>query len=106
MENNLKIPRHIAFIMDGNGRWAKLKGKPRNHGHIKGADRVEEIVSSCFDMGVECVSLYAFSTENWQRPKEEVDKILSILESFLKKYFKTLFKNQIRLILAYHGLLA
>lgn len=100
MENNLKIPRHVAFIMDGNGRWAKLKGKPRNHGHIKGADRVEEIVSSCFDMGVECVSLYAFSTENWQRPKEEVDKILSILESFLKKYFKTLFKNQIRLIIS------
>ncbi len=100
MDNKLKIPRHIAFIMDGNGRWAKLKGKPRNHGHLKGADRVEEIVSACFNMGVECVSLYAFSTENWQRPKEEVDKIISILGNFLKKYSKTLYKNQIRLIIS------
>ena len=100
MDINLKIPRHIEFIMDGNGRWAKLKGKPRNYGHLKGADRVEEIVTACFEMGVECVSLYAFSTENWQRPKEEVDKILSILEKFLKKYYKTLLKNQISLVVS------
>lgn len=95
--DELKIPRHIGFIMDGNGRWAKLKGKPRNYGHLKGADRVEEIVTCCFNMGVECVSLYAFSTENWSRPKNEVDKIFDILEKFLEKYGQTLIKNRIRL---------
>ena len=84
MQNNLKIPRHIAFIMDGNGRWAKLRGQPRNFGHLEGSKRIEEIVMSSFELGVECVSFYAFSTENWQRPKEEVDKLMSILKSFLK----------------------
>ena len=100
MQNNLKIPRHIAFIMDGNGRWAKLRGQPRNFGHLEGSKRIEEIVMSSFELGVECVSFYAFSTENWQRPKEEVDKLMSILKSFLKKYLDLLIKNQIKLVIS------
>ena len=100
MENIEKIPTHVGFIMDGNGRWAKLRNKPRNFGHKKGADRVEEIVSTSFECGVKCVSLYAFSTENWARPKQEVDKILDILRKFLDKYLKTLMKNQIKLVVS------
>ena len=100
MDNSLKIPRHIAFIMDGNGRWAKSKGQPRNFGHLKGSERIEEIVLKSFDLGVECVSFYAFSTENWQRPKEEVDKLMSILKSFLKKHLKLLIKNQVKLVIS------
>lgn len=98
MQEVNKTPRHIGFIMDGNGRWAKKQNKPRNFGHVKGADRVDEIVSACFERGVECVSLYAFSTENWQRPKEEVDKIIAILKKFLTVYISKLIKNEIRII--------
>lgn len=98
MQEVNKTPRHIGFIMDGNGRWAKKQNKPRNFGHVKGADRVDEIVSACFERGVECVSLYAFSTENWQRPKEEVDKIIAILKKFLTVYINKLIKNKIRII--------
>ena len=98
MQQVNKTPRHIGFIMDGNGRWAKKQNKPRNFGHVKGADRVDEIVSACFERGVECVSLYAFSTENWQRPKEEVDKIIAILKKFLTVYISKLIKNEIRII--------
>ena len=97
MEQKLVIPRHIGFIMDGNGRWAKMRGKPRNYGHVKGADRVDEVVSNCFSYGVECITLYAFSTENWSRPKQEVDKIMNILYNFLKKYNAKLNDNQVRL---------
>ena len=73
--------QHIAFIMDGNGRWAKKQGKPRNHGHSKVAERVKDVVSWSFEAGIKCVSLYAFSSENWGRPKEEVDKILAEIEN-------------------------
>ena len=93
----LKIPRHIGFIMDGNGRWAKQRKQPRNFGHIHGSNRIDEVVTACLDLGVECVSLYAFSTENWQRPKEEVDKICDILHRFLNQYAKKLMENKIRL---------
>lgn len=93
----LKIPRHIGFIMDGNGRWAKQRNRPRNFGHIHGSNRIDEIVTACFDLGVECVSLYAFSTENWARPKEEVDKICEILYKFLGQYGKKLIANSVRL---------
>ena len=91
------VPRHVGFIMDGNGRWAKNKNKPRNFGHVKGADNVETIVTACFERGIEVVTLYAFSTENWGRPQEEVDKIMNILGKFLIKYTKTLLNNKIRL---------
>ena len=91
------IPTHVGFIMDGNGRWAKKRGLPRNLGHVKGADNVEGVVSYCFEKGVECVTLYAFSTENWGRPQEEVSKIMDLFKTFLVKYTKTLVGNQIRL---------
>ena len=98
MERVSATPKHVGFIMDGNGRWAKLRGKPRSFGHIKGSDNVEKVVTGCFERGVYAVTLYAFSTENWSRPKEEVDKILSLLEKFLKKYIKTLVKNEVKLV--------
>ncbi len=94
------VPRHVGFIMDGNGRWAKQRNKPRNFGHKKGAENVEKVVSACFKLGVECVSLYAFSTENWARPKQEVDAIMDLLQKFLAKYKKTLLSNEIKLIIS------
>lgn len=97
---NVIIPRHIGFIMDGNGRWATKRNKPRNFGHIKGADNVERVVTACFKKGVEYISLYAFSTENWGRPKEEVEKIMDLFYAFLKKHTKGLVKNQIRLVIS------
>lgn len=100
MQENKIIPRHVGFIMDGNGRWAKKQGKPRNYGHTKGADKVEEVVAWSFEAGIKVVTLYAFSSENWGRPKEEVDKILELLVKFLKKYSNSLVKNQIRLVVS------
>ena len=94
------FPSHVGFIMDGNGRWAKAQGKPRNYGHQVGANNVDLIVSSCFEKGVKVVSLYTFSTENWSRPKEEVDKILALLHKFLIKYTKKLIANQVRLVIS------
>ena len=100
MVENTIVPRHIGFIMDGNGRWAKQRNKPRNFGHQKGAENVERVVSACFSNGIEYVSLYAFSTENRGRPKEEVDKIMEFFYKFLIKYTKSLIKNEIRLIVS------
>lgn len=100
MAEEKKVPRHIGFIMDGNGRWAKLRGKSRSFGHKKGADVIEEVVSACFDEGVEAVSLYAFSTENWSRPKEEIDTIFDLLEKFLRRYENKLVNERIRLIIS------
>lgn len=93
----MKIPKHIGFIMDGNGRWAKLRGKPRTFGHQKGADAIYNVVNGCYKRDIKAVSLYAFSTENWSRPKEEVDKIFDLLAKFLKKHTKTLIKHEARL---------
>ena len=92
--------RHIGFIMDGNGRWAKQHGKARSFGHRKGANTIEHVLDACYAKGVEAVSLYAFSTENWARPKEEVDTIFSLLRSFLKKYSKRLMDKKIRFIIS------
>lgn len=100
MAEEKKVPRHIGFIMDGNGRWAKLRGKSRSYGHKKGADVIEEVVSACFDEGVEAVSLYAFSTENWSRPKEEIDTIFDLLEKFLRRYENKPVNERIRLIIS------
>lgn len=100
MAEEKKVPRHIGFIMDGNGRWAKLRGKSRSYGHKKGADVIEEVVSACIDEGVEAVSLYAFSTENWSRPKEEIDTIFDLLEKFLRRYENKLVNERIRLIIS------
>ena len=100
MDEKAVVPRHVGFIMDGNGRWAKQRNKPRNFGHQKGAENVEKVVSACFSCGIEYVSLYAFSTENWGRPEKEVKKIMELLYKFLIKYTKTLIKNEIRFIVS------
>lgn len=92
-----KLPRHIAIIMDGNGRWAKKQGLLRVKGHSKGTDAVRETVEACAELGVEYLTLYAFSTENWKRPKFEVDTLMKLLVSSLKKEIKTLQKNNISL---------
>jgi undecaprenyl diphosphate synthase len=92
-----KIPNHIAIIMDGNGRWAKLKGKPRVFGHKNGVNSVREVIESCGEIGVKYLTLYAFSTENWKRPSLEVKTLMSLLVSSLKKELKTLQKNNIKL---------
>ena len=81
MENNNQnnMPRHIAIIMDGNGRWAKKRGLPRNAGHAAGSKNFKEIAKYCNKIGIEHLTVYAFSTENWRRPKSEVDGIMNIL---------------------------
>lgn len=93
-----RIPKHLAIIMDGNGRWAKEKGKPRSFGHKKGVSAVRTILEASAELGIEVLTLYAFSTENWKRPKLEVDTLMSLLASSLKKELKNLMKNQVRLI--------
>ncbi len=89
----LKIPNHIAIILDGNGRWAKAKGLPRNAGHVQGAKQVEIICEEAYKMGVQYLTVYAFSTENWNRPKEEVDALMKLLRNYMKNCIKTAEKN-------------
>jgi len=91
------LPKHIAIIMDGNGRWAKQKGKLRAFGHESGTKSVREITEACAELGVKNLTLYAFSTENWNRPKIEVQTLMRLLISSLKKEMKTLQKNNIKL---------
>lgn len=95
-----KVPRHVAIILDGNGRWAKKRMLPRNAGHAAGSKNVEKICAAAWDMGIEYVTMYAFSTENWSRPKEEVDALMKLLHSYLKDCLKTSKKNnmQVRVI--------
>ncbi len=92
-----RLPKHIAIIMDGNGRWAKLKGKPRVFGHKNGVKSVRETIEGCAEIGIEFLTLYAFSTENWNRPKLEVKTLMALLVSSLKKELKNLQKNNIKL---------
>ncbi|MDT0539291.1 isoprenyl transferase [Croceitalea sp. P059] len=92
-----KLPRHIAMIMDGNGRWAKQRGKLRVFGHEHGVEAVRSAVESCTKLNIEYLTLYAFSTENWNRPKLEVQTLMRILVSSLRKELKTFNKNNIRL---------
>ena len=92
-----KLPKHIAVIMDGNGRWAKQHGKPRVFGHRNGVKSVREISEAAAELGVEYLSLYAFSTENWGRPKAEVNALMTLLVNTLRNEIKTLNKNNIRL---------
>lgn len=89
----MKIPKHVAIILDGNGRWAKSKGMPRNYGHMQGAKNVETICRAAYDMGIEYITMYAFSTENWKRPQEEVDGLMKLLESYLVNCVKIANKN-------------
>ncbi len=92
----MKIPQHIAIILDGNGRWAKSKGMPRNYGHTMGAKNVETILRAAGDLGIRYVTMYAFSTENWNRPQSEVDALMKLLNNYLKNCVKTARKNNIR----------
>ena len=93
MEGQLKIPRHVAIIMDGNGRWAKSKGMPRNYGHVQEAKMVEVVCQAASDMGIEYLTVYAFSTENWNRPKDEVDALMKLLGTYMSNCLKTAKKN-------------
>lgn len=95
--NKENLPKHIAIIMDGNGRWAKKRFLPRNFGHQEGMERVIEIVGASADLGIEYLSLYAFSTENWKRPMEEIDGLMKILVHFIKKELNKLHKNNIKI---------
>ncbi len=95
--NTHKIPNHIAIIMDGNGRWAKQKGMARIFGHRNGVKAVRETIEAAREIGVKVLTLYTFSTENWNRPKKEVDILMSLLVSSLKDELKTLQKNDIKL---------
>ncbi|EAR02163.1 isoprenyl transferase [Maribacter sp. HTCC2170] len=95
--NGQKLPKHLAIIMDGNGRWAKQKGKFRVFGHENGVKTVRSTVESCVRIGLEYLTLYTFSTENWNRPKIEVDTLMRLLVSSLKKELKTFNKNNVRL---------
>lgn len=98
MDKNLKLPSHIAIIMDGNGRWAKKRNMPRIFGHRQGAKSVREITTVCAEIGVKYLTLYAFSTENWKRPKQEVGFLMKLLSDYLDKEIKTLMKNNVRLM--------
>ena len=93
---NMKIPEHVAIILDGNGRWAKSKGMPRNYGHTVGAKNVETVCRAADELGIKYLTLYAFSTENWNRPQSEVDALMKLLESYLKTCIKTADKNNMR----------
>ena len=90
----MQIPRHVAIILDGNGRWAKAKGKPRNYGHVQGAKTVEVICEEAWKMGIQYLTVYAFSTENWNRPSDEVNALMRLLRNYLKTCLKTAEKNK------------
>ncbi len=94
MSSELKIPNHVAIILDGNGRWAKAKGMPRNYGHVQGAKTVEVICEEAYKMGIQYLTVYAFSTENWNRPKDEVDALMKLLRNYMKTCLKTAAKNR------------
>ena len=96
MEENKNIPAHVAIILDGNGRWAKAKGLPRNAGHLQGAKAVEDILYDAKDMGIKYLTVYAFSTENWSRPEAEVSALMTILRNYLKTSIKKSMKNNVR----------
>ncbi len=94
MDENKGMPRHVAIILDGNGRWAKAKGLPRNAGHVQGAKNVEEICETAYKMGIRYLTVYAFSTENWNRPSDEVSALMQLLRNYLKNCIKTAQKNR------------
>jgi undecaprenyl diphosphate synthase len=96
MDENLNIPQHVAIILDGNGRWAKAKGMPRNYGHMQGAKAVEDMLVNARDIGIKYITVYAFSTENWSRPESEVTALMGILSTYLKSSIKKSMKNNVR----------
>lgn len=95
-ENSRNVPQHVAIILDGNGRWAKKRGMPRNYGHAQGAKNVEVICRAAYNMGIRYLTVYAFSTENWNRPREEVDALMKLLNQYMKNCQKTAKKNNMK----------
>ena len=93
-----RLPRHVAIIMDGNGRWASSRGMPRIVGHRRGKDAVRAVVEAARRLGIPYLSLYAFSTENWNRPKDEVDALMGLLQRYLESELRKMMRNQIRLL--------
>ena len=91
-----KIPEHVAIIMDGNGRWAKKRGLPRNMGHRQGAKTVEMVCEEAYHLGIKYVTVYAFSTENWSRPEDEITTLMNLLRSYMKDCVKQASKNKMR----------
>ncbi len=96
MDQELKIPEHIAIIMDGNGRWAKSKGLPRSVGHTNGAKALQRVVEACKKYNIKTLTVFAFSTENWGRPKEEVDFLMNLFSRYLTNQFDKLIENKIK----------
>lgn len=92
----MRVPNHIAIILDGNGRWAKKRGMPRSFGHVKGCENLEDICEVAKELGVKYLTVYAFSTENWKRSKEEVDGLMKLFRNYLKKCIKITQKNNMR----------
>lgn len=97
MSQSLKIPKHISIVMDGNGRWAKAKNRPRFVGHKKGVDAVRDIVKECSKLNIECLSLFAFSSENWKRPEEEISHLMGLFMMALDQEAKSLARNNVKL---------
>ncbi|MCX7910586.1 MAG: isoprenyl transferase [Endomicrobia bacterium] len=95
-----KIPRHVGIIMDGNGRWAQKRGLPRIFGHKAGAKTVKLITETSVKLGIKCLSLFAFSTENWQRPKDEIKNLFKLLRNYIKKEENNLLKNNIKVVIS------
>lgn len=92
----MNVPQHVAIILDGNGRWAKSKGMPRNYGHTQGSKNVERICEEAWRLGIKYLTVYAFSTENWNRPADEVGALMSLLRSYMKTCLKTAAKNDMK----------
>ncbi|WNV57006.1 isoprenyl transferase [Oscillospiraceae bacterium NTUH-002-81] len=92
----MNVPQHVAIILDGNGRWAKSKGMPRNYGHAQGSKNVERICEDAYKMGIKYLTVYAFSTENWSRPKGEVDALMTLLRNYMKTCLNTAKKNRMK----------
>ena len=92
----MKVPNHIAIILDGNGRWAKQKGMPRSYGHVKGCANLETICDDMKELGIKYLTVYAFSTENWKRSKEEIEGLMKLFRNYLKKCIKISEKNHMR----------
>ena len=93
----MRVPQHIAIILDGNGRWAKSKGMPRNYGHAQGSKNVERICEEAWRMGIKYLTVYAFSTENWNRPDSEVAALMKLLRNYMKTCLKTAAKNDMKI---------
>ena len=93
----MKVQQHIAIILDGNGRWAKSKGMPRNYGHAQGSKNVERICEEAWRMGIKYLTVYAFSTENWNRPDSEVSALMTLLRNYMKTCLKTAAKNDMKI---------